>query len=152
MLPKRILVWCLIIECGVCFLTSFVPLARISSVGPAQTQASGESASNYPIPSSSLGNNQSNPYNFWDENYTLALFNLDLHNLSVENPLMAIDLLNVTESLFNKEPSNRNLFLPDSASYTTVIEGLSYGNHNEAAEKAQALLNKMEESNHLEPR
>jgi hypothetical protein len=96
--------------------------------------------------------NKTVPYNFWGEDITIVSFNMDLHNLAMDDPLRAIDYLEIMEAAHERDPSDRNLLRPDSASYTTVIEGLCYGNHDDAAaERAQALLEKMERSTHLEP-
>lgn len=97
-------------------------------------------------------NNKTIPYNFWGEDITIVSFNMDLHNLVMDDPLRAIDYLEIMEAAHERDPSDRNLLRPDSASYTTVIEGLCCGNHDDAAaERAQALLEKMERSTHLEP-
>lgn len=96
--------------------------------------------------------NKTLPYNFWGEDITATSFNMDLNNMALENPLRAMDYLEIMEAAYERDPTDRNLIRPDSASYTTVIEGVCYGHQDEnAARIAQALLDKMERSSYLEP-
>jgi hypothetical protein len=81
---------------------------------------------------------------------SITAFNMDLHNLAMENAEKGQDALEIMERLY--EPNNPSVVQPDSASYTAVIEGWCYGNHyRNAAERAHALLQRMVESDHLEP-
>lgn len=91
---------------------------------------------------------------------------MDLHNLAIEDPQKAQDALEIMENMHLQQPDNPMYLKPNSASYTTVIEGWCYGNVQQlplqelnhptvAAERAQALLDKMhhacETSNELCP-
>jgi hypothetical protein len=87
------------------------------------------------------------PYNFWEDSLSIISFNMDLHNLAMEDTAKAQDALEVMEALYHEDPDNPMYVQPDSASYTSVIEGWCYADNNDgnAAERAQALLDKMEE-------
>jgi hypothetical protein len=97
-------------------------------------------------------NNQTDPYTFWEEKLSMTSFNMDLHNVAMEDAEKAQDALEIMEGLYKEHPDNPTVVQPDSASYTTVIEGWCYGNHyTNAPHRAQALLDKMEAAEHLEP-
>jgi hypothetical protein len=101
-------------------------------------------------------NNNNNSYNFWEDKLSITSFNMDLHNLAMEDPQKAQDALEIMEQMHLKQPDNPMYLKPNSASYTTVIEGwcdvdapfpLNADHHPTlAAERAQALLDKMQQA------
>ena len=97
-----------------------------------------------------------------EENTTIQEFNMGLNSLAPQNPLQADAALALMESLQQKYPDDIRLVQPTSASYTTVIEAYCYhwippssSNYtfapNFAAERAQALLDHMEQHPNLKP-
>ena len=75
--------------------------------------------------------NQNQTYNFWEEQeLSITSFNMDLHNLAVEDPQRAQDALEIMSELYKQDPDNPMAVQPDSASYTTVIEGWCYNHHH----------------------
>lgn len=78
----------------------------------------------------------------WADRLSVTSFNMDLNNLAMEDPQMAQDALEIMEELHAQFPENIGTVQPDSACYTTVLEGwLDAGN----VEAAQALLDRMEQ-------
>ena len=73
---------------------------------------------------------QNQTYNFWEEEeLSITSFNMDLHNLAIEDPQRAQDALEIMEDLYNQDPDNPMFVQPNSASYTCVIEGWCYNSH-----------------------
>lgn len=101
----------------------------------------------------------SSEYNLWEEPLTANSFNMDLQNLAMEDPQKAQDALEVMEHMYQQGSSSA--VQPDSACYTTVMEGWCYGRPEEIpvgpasaispARKIQGLLDRMEMALHLQP-
>ena len=142
-----------------CYKQIISTTATASFPGTTTTRSSGirlflSSEQENPSPKKSrFSNKKSNkPYNFWEEKLSITAFNMDLHNLAMEDAEKAQDALEIMEGLYSQEPDNPHYVQPDSASYTTVIEGWCYGNHYEdAPQRSQALLDIMESKPHLAP-
>ena len=143
-----------------------------------RTSAYNNKSETFPATRKPTTKNPNSPaYNFWEDRLSITAFNMDLHNLAMEDAEKAQDALEIMEKLYNEslqshiknesdnddtDNASKNVtnppllstsvVRPDSASYTTVIEGWCYGNHYpNAAGKATALLRKMEDSDHLQP-
>ncbi len=100
----------------------------------------------------------SSDYKFWEEPISIQSFNMDLHNLAMEDPQKAQDALEIMEHLYMHRSNDTAVIRPDAASYATVMEGWSYGGiieeknwRTHAAVQVQALLDRMEEAKHLQP-
>ena len=139
-------------------VTSFVPNLCEGKASISQNFASGGlskdslSSTEATFLSQEKNENKTLTYNFWDGHSTIASFNMDLHNLAINDPIKAIDCLDIMEEKFIENPQDPNRLRPDSASFTTVIEGLCFGNHHKAAaDRAQELLERMEKCEHLQP-
>ena len=63
-----------------------------------------------------------------EQRRSIASFNMDLANMAMEDPQRAQDALEIMEQLYQQDPDNPMYVQPDSASYTTVIEGWCCGN------------------------
>lgn len=94
-----------------------------------------------------------NEYNFWHSDVGPDImtrnFNMDLQNLALEDPEKAQDALEVMEELYhqhtNSSSSTDSIYIqPNTACYTTVIDGWLQSNHDDAALRAQILLDRME--------
>ena len=84
-------------------------------------------------------------YSLWESTeLTITDFNMDLHNIAMEDAQRAQDALEIMEELYRKEPDNPMYVQPTAASYTIVIEGWCYGTHPDGAKRAQHLLDYME--------
>lgn len=93
----------------------------------------------------SFSDKNNKTYNFWDEQHDITSFNMDLHNLAMDNAQTAQDALEIMEDLHQNDPENPSFVKPNAASYTTVMEGWCYGNQDseEGPQKSQELLDKM---------
>lgn len=76
----------------------------------------------------------------WDT--SLTSFNMDLHNLAMEDPAKAHDAVEVMRELYAKHPDSSATVLPDATCYTTVMDGYI---HAGKLEQAQAVMDRMEE-------
>jgi len=95
-------------------------------------------------------------YQLLDEPLSPAAFNMDLHNLAMEDPQKAHDALQIMEQMYQSSSTEEIVAIqPDSACYTTVMEGWCYGTleHEKfsSAHRIQELLDHMEASPHLQP-
>lgn len=95
--------------------------------------------------------NENNEYNFWhgdmSADVTTRNFNMDLQNLALEDPEKAQDALEVMQDLYHQQnnTSSDGMYIqPNTACYTTVIDGWLHSNHDDAAMRAQMLLDQME--------
>jgi hypothetical protein len=94
-----------------------------------------------------LSSSSDDDYQFWEESLSIQSFNMDLHNLAMEDPQKAQDALEIMEQLYttqereqqqallSHDDANNNttamiassVVRPDSASYTICMEGWCYG-------------------------
>ena len=86
-------------------------------------------------------------YNFWEAGITTASFNMDLHNLAMEDAQKAQDALEIMEDLYQRHNGTQNgiYIKPNTACYTTVIDGWMQSDDDDAAVRAQGLLDRMEQ-------
>ena len=88
---------------------------------------------------------EANGYNFFEEDLTAKSFNMDLQNLALEDPEKAQDALEIMEELYQQQNSHDGLYIqPNAACYTTVIDAWLHSDSEDAAVRAQALLDRME--------
>lgn len=65
-------------------------------------------------------------FDFWEQPLSIQSFNMDLYNLAQENPQKAQDVLEIMEDLYRSQNQTVGVVQPNSASYTTVMEGWCY--------------------------
>lgn len=95
--------------------------------------------------------NSTSEYNFWDDKLSINAFNMDLRNLALDDVEKAEDAIDIMEDLCREQPDNPFVVRPDSTSYTIAIEGWCSRDHDQAAVRAQNLLNEMHRAQHLIP-
>ena len=96
---------------------------------------------------------QNQTYNFWEEEeLSITSFNMDLHNLAIEDPQRAQDALEIMEELYEQDPDNPMFVQPNSASYTCVIEGWCYNSHFNYNSRNNNKNNRQQEQQRTETR
>ena len=104
-----------------------------------------------------LSLDDSSEFNLWEQPLSALTFNMDLHNLAMEDPQKAHDALQIMEQMYESVSSvgTPTAIQPDSACYTTVMEGWCYGRSESTkispANRIQELLDRMELAPHLQP-
>ena len=92
-------------------------------------------------------------YDFWESKLSIKSFNMDLHNLALDDPQKAQDALEIMEELYRQSQQyatqdedasglSQTTVQPDTACYTTVLEAWLDAGDMDAA---QALLDRMEQ-------
>jgi hypothetical protein len=81
-------------------------------------------------------------YNFWEAGITTSSFNMDLHNLAMEDAQKAQDALEIMEDLYQRHNGTQDgiYVKPNTACYTTVIDGWMQSDDDVAAVRAQGLV------------
>jgi pentatricopeptide repeat protein len=85
--------------------------------------------------------NSNETYEFWEDRLSTRNFNMDLHNLAVEDPKKAQDALEIMQDMFDSEPENIGTCRPDAKCYNTVIDGWIQDGR---PDRAQEVLYQME--------
>ena len=95
-----------------------------------------------------------NEYNFWHGDTSVDAvtrdFNMDLQNLAMEDPEKAQDALEVMQDLYQEHakespPNADSIYIqPNAACYTTVMDGWVQSDEEDAAMKAQILLDRLQ--------
>jgi hypothetical protein len=134
-------------------LTSFESALYNQQGSSSSSRSPRRKKKNNNFPSNKSNNDpESSGYHFWDGELSITSFNMDLQNLAMDDPQKAQDALEIMQNMHLQQPDNPMYVRPNSASYTTVIEGWCYGHiqlplHADhptlAAERAQALLDQM---------
>ena len=107
-------------------------------------------------PLTSTDPNDINAYNFWGPQLSTSSFNMDLQNMAAEGDVQkAQDALQIMEEKYTRGTKNQArepdaapscvVVKPDVRCYNTVIHGWVHSDHPQAAAKAQALLDRLEE-------
>jgi len=93
--------------------------------------------------------NDENEYNFWhgdvSPDATTINFNMDLQNLAEEDAQKAQDALEIMQDLYQQHGNESIYIQPNAACYTTVIDGWLQSDTDDAAIRAQSLLDRMEQ-------
>lgn len=94
-----------------------------------------------------------NEYNFWRGDTSVDAitrdFNMDLQNLAMEDPEKAQDALEVMQDLYQRHSKDSSkadsiYIQPNAACYTTVMDGWVQSDYEDAAMKAQILLDRLQ--------
>lgn len=80
-------------------------------------------------------------YDFWEGKLSHTSFNMDLHNLAMEDPYKAQDALEIMKKMYEEDPEHFATVEPDATCYTTVIDGFVQFKNPAAA---QAVIDTME--------
>lgn len=117
---------------------------------------SGGGQSFFEPPLTPIDPNDIQAYNFWGPQLSTSSFNMDLQNMAAEGDVQkAQDALEIMEEKYirlmedqaQKLDAERSgvVVKPDVRCYNTVIHGWVHSEHPQAAAKAQALLDRLEE-------
>jgi pentatricopeptide repeat protein len=131
------------------------PRAALSLAPPSQRQRcarsnrsfvtlSSSSSSSEPLAAAQRQYNNSEdgePYQFWEDRLSTRNFNMDLHNLAVEDPQKAQDALEIMQDMYDSQPESLWTCRSDAKCYNTVMDGwIQVGR----PDRAQVVLDQME--------
>jgi pentatricopeptide repeat protein len=119
---------------------STVTPAWSSSQSSEPAQRYNNSDSNSDVSNSNSGNNETE-YQFWEDRLSTRNFNMDLHNLAVQDPEQAQDALEIMQTTHDSQPDNPGTCRPDATCYNTVIDGWIQAGR---PDRAQQVLDQME--------
>jgi pentatricopeptide repeat protein len=89
----------------------------------------------------SSNSDEDETYQFWEDRLSTRNFNMDLHNLAVEDPQKAQDALEIMRDMYDSQPENIWTCRSDAKCYNTVMDGWIQAGR---PDRAQQVLDQME--------